>query len=152
MVISFLNVLELICLHISIAIVSTQLNGFNYCYQTHNSIQHYSFICTQLNGSKWIWEWEHWRGTLYSPKLYHILEPHNCIDGDLHTWADPCRGRWCGDKRQVGLFLTSSQTQKPKLNVSWWVKNRLSANAARPFETFLGPVSFRSFRKNCIGN
>ena len=32
--ISFLNELELICLHTSIAIVSTQLNGHNYCYQT----------------------------------------------------------------------------------------------------------------------
>ena len=32
MVISFLNELELICLHSRIAIVSTQLNGFNYCY------------------------------------------------------------------------------------------------------------------------
>ena len=31
-VISFLNALELISWHISIAIVSTQLNGFNYCY------------------------------------------------------------------------------------------------------------------------
>ena len=27
-----LNELELICLHASIAIVSTQLNGFNYCF------------------------------------------------------------------------------------------------------------------------
>ena len=33
-VISFLNKLELICLHTNIAIVSTQLNGFNYCYLT----------------------------------------------------------------------------------------------------------------------
>ena len=33
-VISFLNELELIHLHTSIAIVSTQLNGFNYCYLT----------------------------------------------------------------------------------------------------------------------
>ena len=32
--ISFLNELELICLHPGIAIVSTQLNGFNYCYPT----------------------------------------------------------------------------------------------------------------------
>ena len=32
LVISFLNELELICLHSNIAIVSTQLNGFNYCY------------------------------------------------------------------------------------------------------------------------
>ncbi len=30
-VISFLNKLELFCLHISIAIISTQLNSFNYC-------------------------------------------------------------------------------------------------------------------------
>ena len=33
-VIHSLNKLELICLHISIAIVSTQLIGFNYCYLT----------------------------------------------------------------------------------------------------------------------
>ena len=33
-VISFLNDLELICLHACIAIVSRQLNGFNYCYIT----------------------------------------------------------------------------------------------------------------------
>ena len=32
--ISFLNELELICLHSNIAIVSTQLNDFNYCYLT----------------------------------------------------------------------------------------------------------------------
>ncbi len=31
-VISFLNELELIYLHSGIAIVSTQLNDFNYCY------------------------------------------------------------------------------------------------------------------------
>ena len=30
--ISLLNELQLICLPISIAIVSTQLNGFSYCY------------------------------------------------------------------------------------------------------------------------
>ena len=34
MVISFLNEFELICLYTSIDIVSTQLNGFNYCYLT----------------------------------------------------------------------------------------------------------------------
>ena len=34
-VISFLNELELICLHSSVAIVTTQLNGFNYCFLTH---------------------------------------------------------------------------------------------------------------------
>ena len=33
-VISFLNELQLICLRTSIAIVSIQLNGFNYCYLT----------------------------------------------------------------------------------------------------------------------
>ena len=33
-VISFLNDLELICLYTGIAIVSTQLNGFTYCYLT----------------------------------------------------------------------------------------------------------------------
>ena len=33
-VISFLNEFGLVCLHPSIAIVSTQLNGFNYCYLT----------------------------------------------------------------------------------------------------------------------
>ena len=33
-VISFLNDSELICLHMSIAITSTRLNSFNYCYQT----------------------------------------------------------------------------------------------------------------------
>ena len=33
-VISFLNELEPICLHTSIAIISTQLNGFKYCYLT----------------------------------------------------------------------------------------------------------------------
>ena len=31
-VISFLNEFVLICLHTSIAIVSTQLNSFNYCF------------------------------------------------------------------------------------------------------------------------
>ena len=61
-------------MHISIAIVSTQLNGFNYCYQTllilfninnlfvdsevityaiQHSIQYYSFVCTHLKGSKY---------------------------------------------------------------------------------------------------
>ena len=34
LVISFLNELELIYLHASIAIVSTQVNSFNYCYLT----------------------------------------------------------------------------------------------------------------------
>ena len=34
-VVSFLNALELICLHTSIAIISSKLNGFNYCYLSH---------------------------------------------------------------------------------------------------------------------
>ena len=34
LVISFLDELELICLHTSITIISTQLNGFNYCNLT----------------------------------------------------------------------------------------------------------------------
>ena len=33
-VISFLNELDPICLHTSIAVVFTQLNGFNYCNLT----------------------------------------------------------------------------------------------------------------------
>ena len=33
-VISFLRELELICLHTAIAIIFTQLDGFNYCYRT----------------------------------------------------------------------------------------------------------------------
>ena len=33
-VISFLNESELICLHTTIAIVSTQLSGLDYCYLT----------------------------------------------------------------------------------------------------------------------
>ena len=33
-VISFLNELQMICLYTNIAIVSAQLNDFNYCYLT----------------------------------------------------------------------------------------------------------------------
>ena len=33
LVISFLNELEQICFHTGIAIVSTELDGLNYCYQ-----------------------------------------------------------------------------------------------------------------------
>ena len=72
-VISLLNESELICLHAHIAFVSMQLNGFNYRYQiliiliiylltvkclqvllfnTNSSLQHYSFVCSQLNGSE----------------------------------------------------------------------------------------------------
>ena len=71
----FLNKLELICLLINIDIVSSQSNGYNYCHleliiqyninhlfaesevitsiaiSYNNSIQHYSFVWTQLNDS-----------------------------------------------------------------------------------------------------
>ena len=39
-VISFLDKLELICLHTSIAIVSEHLNGFCYCYRTLINLFH----------------------------------------------------------------------------------------------------------------
>ena len=45
-VISFLNELEMICLHTSIAIVSTQLNGFNHCYQTLIILFHINYLFT----------------------------------------------------------------------------------------------------------
>ena len=52
--ISFLNELELILSHNCIAIVSTQLNSFNYCYITLITVfEHYSFVCTPSNGSKY---------------------------------------------------------------------------------------------------
>ena len=47
--ISFLNELKLICLYTSIEIVSTQLNGFNYCYLTLISIL---IFC--LRTEKWL--------------------------------------------------------------------------------------------------
>ena len=71
LVISFLNELELICLLTSIAIVSIQLNGFKYFYQTliilsninhlfattevvtSIAIKHCSFICSLSNSSKY---------------------------------------------------------------------------------------------------
>ena len=46
LVISFLNELELICLHTSIA-VSTQLNGLNYCYLTLISIFNIKHLLAQ---------------------------------------------------------------------------------------------------------
>ena len=79
LIISFINELELIWLHCSIAIVSTLLNGFNYYYLTviiqfniihlladskwlqlllfnpNHSIEHSSFICTESNGSKYFY-------------------------------------------------------------------------------------------------
>ena len=76
-VISVLNMFEFFCLDLSIAIVSTKLNGFNYCdltlvffanidhlfahkkwlqillFSTNYSRHHYSFLCTLLNSSKY---------------------------------------------------------------------------------------------------
>ena len=43
-VISFLNELKLIYLHVSIAIVSTQLDGFNYFYLTLNIISNITHL------------------------------------------------------------------------------------------------------------
>ena len=42
---------------------------------------------------------------------------------DLHTWADPWRGTQCGNERQVGPFLASSQTQRLKVDVGRWAKH-----------------------------
>ena len=41
------NEVELISLHVSIAIVSTQLNGFTYCYLTLLDIN-YLFACSEV--------------------------------------------------------------------------------------------------------
>ena len=58
----------------------------------------------------------------------------------------------CEGEKGVGLFLASSQTQRPKVDVGRWAQHRLSANAVRFFVTFPGPVTVNSPRKNCIGN
>ena len=50
-IILFLNKLELICLHTSIAIVCTQLNGSKYWFQILLTNVN-SFICAQLNDFK----------------------------------------------------------------------------------------------------
>ena len=55
-------------------------------------------------------------------------------------------------KRRVGLFLTSSQTQRLKVDVSLWAKHCLSATAERPFITFLDPVTFHGLGKSYIGS
>ena len=54
----------------------------------------------------------------------------------LHNWADTCRRTWCGDERQVGLFLASSQIQWLKVDVSQKTKHHLSTNVIQPFVTF----------------
>ena len=71
---------------------------------------------------------------------------------DLHTWADPWQGTQCGDKRRVGHFLALSQTQRLKVNISFWAKHCLSASAERPFVTFLGPVTFHGLGRSYIGS
>ena len=62
-VILFLNELERICLHASIAIMPKQLNGFNYCNQTliilfnnihlHTAKWFQVFLCTTSNSIKY---------------------------------------------------------------------------------------------------
>ena len=47
-VISFLNESELICLHTSIAFVSMQLNGFNYCRLTLMILFDFNLVCWHL--------------------------------------------------------------------------------------------------------
>ena len=71
---------------------------------------------------------------------------------NLHTWDDPCRGTQCGDKRRVGLFLASSQTQRLKVDVSLWTKHCLSASSEPPFVTFLGSMTFHGLEKNYTGS
>ena len=57
-----------------------------------------------------------------------------------------------GDERRVGLFLSSSQTQSLKVDVSRWAKQCLSASAEQPFfVTFLGSVTFHDLGRNYIG-
>ena len=71
---------------------------------------------------------------------------------DLHTLANPWRGTRCGDERRVGHFLASSQTQRLKVDVSWWAKHCLFASAERPFITLLDPVTFHGLGKSYIGS
>ena len=63
-------------------------------------------------------------------------------------------GTRCGDKRRVGLFIASSQTQRLKVDLSRWAKQRLFASAERPFVTYLGPVTFRKelYRELVVGS
>ena len=49
---SFLNELDLICLHTTTGIVSTQLNGFNCEYLTL-ILLYQSFVCTQYSDYKY---------------------------------------------------------------------------------------------------
>ena len=52
-VISFLNELELISLNTSISFVSTQLNGFTYCYITFIILIIITPLFVELNSSKY---------------------------------------------------------------------------------------------------
>ena len=61
-------------------------------------------------------------------------------------------GTQCRDKRRVGLLLASSQTQRLKVDVGFWVKHCLPTSAEWPFVTFLGPVTFHGLEKNYIGS
>ena len=54
----------------------------------------------------------------------------------------------------LGRSLTGDAmwTQRLKIDVSLWAKHCLSANAERPFITFLCPVTFHGLEKNYIGS
>ena len=59
------------------------------------------------------------------------------------------KSHWLAERlAYLELFLTSSQTQKPKADVGRWVKHRLSTNPVRPFVNFL---TFHSLGRNYIG-
>ena len=70
---------------------------------------------------------------------------------DWLTWANPYRRTWYRGERWAIHFFASSQTPRLKVNVGWKAKHRLFANAVRLSATFLGPVTFLGFERNCIG-
>ena len=78
LVISFLNVLELICLYTSIAITSTQLNFFNYWYLTH-------IILFNINGMEMVTYWEWWKRVKFGPtdQLY-MHKPKSVSENESH--------------------------------------------------------------------
>ena len=71
---------------------------------------------------------------------------------DCLTWTDLCWRTRCRDERWVIPFLALSQTSKLKVEINFGAIYHLSANAVRPFATFLGQVSFLDLEGICIGN
>ena len=69
---------------------------------------------------------------------------------DWLTWADPCRGTLCGDKRRETSFFASSPIPRLKVIACLGMKHRSPASAVGPSVTFLGPVTFLGFKRNCI--